>query len=59
MEIKNDQSKYLLTNFVSLIQLSIYIYQYILEEIKVEKDFQGCSILPTLFKIFMHTALLN
>ena len=40
--------------------LKIKIGKFVSEEIKVEKGLrQGCSISPTLFKIFIHVALLN
>ena len=48
--------KNLYTNAVSKIK----IRKFLSEEIKVEKGFrQGCSISPSIFKIFIHTALLN
>ena len=38
----------------------IKIGKFVSEEIKVEKGLrQGCGISPTLFEIFIHTALLN
>ena len=37
----------------------IKIGKFLSEELEVEKSHLGCSISSTLFKIFIHTALLN
>ena len=58
---ENEQNSYQChKNLYKNVVFKIKVGTFISEELKVEKGLcQGCSISPTILKIFIHTALLN